>query len=198
MKDERAGFGKVKESNLYYLFLQRIVQVFFRGAFQHLVKVFGSFISRHGQVVEQAGAAIAGRGAGHFTLIAGHKGESFLEHGQHVGRGIVATHQEIVAGEAAHGSPIHDAVFPHGVVAEVGGGQMLDGVDGTLPQYGFAVGQLHTDIEGGYHLTAHMVFAGNIHSAQQAQMVDSETGYFLHGDANVIVKEKEGKKRSKQ
>lgn len=55
--------------------------------------------------------------------------------------------------------PIDDAVLPLRLVAQVGGRQVLDGVQRALSEGGFAVGFLHTDVEGGDDFAVHLVFA---------------------------------------
>lgn len=57
---------------------------------------------------------------------------------------------------------------------------MLDGVERALPECGLAVGRLHTDVECGDGLCADLVLAADIDAGEELQVVDLETGYFVH------------------
>ena len=111
----------------------------------------------HGEVVEEVVATGGGGGAGDFIGIV----YDILEGAEHEGAYFVARplslHDEIVAGEASHGTPVDDAVLPLGIVAQVGGNDVLDGVDGGNVQGGFLVGGGHADVVGGDGVLAHGV-----------------------------------------
>ena len=57
---------------------------------------------------------------------------------------------------------------------------MLYGMNGTIVQTGFLVGNLHADVEGGYCFSAYLVFAADVDAAEQFVVIDSETGYLVH------------------
>lgn len=144
------------------------------------VEIAACLVARHGEVLEEVVAAVAGSSAGDIARVVGNELESALHEGHDVFAREVAAQEEIVAGEAAHGSPIDDAVFPFGVVAEVGGGKMLDGVERALPECGLTVGCLHADVECGDGLCADLVLAADVDAGEELQVVDLETGYFVH------------------
>lgn len=97
--------------------LLRIVEVFVFCHFKHFVEIFGGFPAGFGQVHKEVVAAVFGRLAGHFSVEGGDEGEGFSHEGEDVGGGEVAAHEEVVACEASHWSPVDYAVFPCGVVA---------------------------------------------------------------------------------
>ena len=92
----------------------------------------------------------------------------------------VTSDEEVVACEASHWTPVYYPVCPLGVVPQVGGCQMLYGVQGTLVQSRLAVGCLHADVECRYHIVAYVVLAANVDARQQAQVVNGEARYFFH------------------
>lgn len=144
------------------------------------VEIAACLVARHGEVLEEVVAAVAGSSAGYVARVVGNELEGALHEGYDVLAREVAAQEEIVAGEAAHGSPIDDAVFPFRVVAEIGSGKVLDGVECALPERGLAVGRLHADVECGDGLSADLVLAADIDAGEELQVVDLETGYFVH------------------
>lgn len=144
------------------------------------VEIAACLVARHGEVLEEVVAAVAGSSARDVARVVGNELEGALHEGRDVLAREVAAQEEIVAGEAAHGSPIDDAVFPFRVIAEVGGGKVLDGVERALPECGLTVGCLHADVECGDGLCADQVLAADIDAGEQLQVVDLETGYFVH------------------
>lgn len=144
------------------------------------VEIAACLIARHGEVLEEVVAAVAGSSAGDVTRVGGNELEGALHEGYDVLTREVAAQEEIVAGEAAHGSPIDDAVFPFGVIAEIGSGKVLEGVERALPECGLAVGCLHADVECGDGLSADLVLAADVDAGEELQVVDLETGYFVH------------------
>ena len=157
-----------------------INQICFSHMFQHFVQVLGRFPLGHRQVVEKPVAAVLRGSARHFAFKLGHEAESFLHQFDNILRFEVALHQQVVAGEAAHRSPIDNLVGPSRVVAQISGGQVLDGVQSTMSQGRFAVGFLHADVEGGYDFIAYLVFAGYVDAAEEADVVDGKAGYCFH------------------
>lgn len=113
----------------------------------------------HGEVVKEVVAAGGGGGAGNFVGIV----HNVLEGAEHevanLVAGPLALHDEVVAGEAAHGSPVDDVVLPLGIVAEEGGYDVLYGVDGGDVQGRLLVGGGHADVVGGDGVLVHGVAA---------------------------------------
>lgn len=111
----------------------------------------------HGEVVEKVVATGGGGGAGNFVGVV----DNILEGTEHEGAHLVARplslHDEVVAGEASHGTPVDDAVFPFRVVAQEGGNDMLYGVDGGNVQGRLLVGGGHAYVVGGDGVLAHGV-----------------------------------------
>ena len=141
---------------------------------QHLREEFACLPFCHGQVVEQIVAAVARSCTGNLTVEVGDEAEGAAHQTDDVLRLEIAAEDEVVACQAAHRSPVDNAVLPFRVVAEVGSGQVLDGVDGSYVQHRFAVGFFHADIECGDGLAAHLVLAANIDATQQPFVVDGE------------------------
>ena len=101
------------------------------------------------EVHEGVVAAVAGCGAGDFALEVGDELHCLAEQGEDLLGLRRALDDEIVAGAAAHGAPVDDALLPPGVVAQEGGGEVLHGVEGTRGEGRLAVGGRHADVEGG-------------------------------------------------
>ena len=150
-----------------------IVEVAFCGVLKD-VHIFFGLIACHGQVVEECSAAVTRSGPRDFAFIVGNEAEGFDHQRQYVVAVAFAAYEEIVAGEASHRSPIDDAFAPHGMVAQEGGGKMLDGVDGTLAEHGLAVGTLHAYVESGHHVTSHGIAARNVDARFKGEVVDGE------------------------
>ena len=162
------------------LILSRVDEVFFPDAAEHLIQIFSGFIFRHRQVVEQVVAAVLCRLSRNLTIEIGDKLEGALHQFHDVLALQVALDEEIVAREASHRSPVDDAVFPLLVVSEVGGSQVLDGMDGTVVEARLLVRHLHADIEGGDYFSAYFVLAAYVDAAEQLVMIDSKTWNLIH------------------
>ena len=90
------------------------------------------------------------------------------------------TREQIVARKTSHRSPVHDAVFPLGIVAQIGSSQMLNGVQGAWVKGWFAIGLLHANVECGDNVATHIVLARNVYTAQQTVVIDCKAWYLLH------------------
>lgn len=134
----------------------------------------------HGEVVEEIVATGGGGGAGDFIGVV----DNILEGAEHEGAHFVARplslHDEVVAGEAAHGAPVDDAVLPLGIVAKEGGYDVLDGVDGGNVQGRLLVGGGHADVVGGDGVLAHGVLTGDVDTGHEVAVVNLERGYEVH------------------
>ena len=62
----------------------------------------------------------------------------------------IRMNQEVIASEATHWPPVDDAVFPLLIIAQIGGSEVLDGMDGTIVQARLLIRHLHADVECGY------------------------------------------------
>ena len=134
----------------------------------------------HGEVVQEIVATGGGGGAGDFIGIV----YNILEGTEHEGAHFVARplplHDEVVAGEAAHGAPVDDAVLPLGIVAQEGGNDVLYGVDGGNVQRRLLVGGGHADVVGGDGVLAHGVLTGDVDTGHEVAVVNLERGYEVH------------------
>ena len=95
---------------------------------------------------------------------------------------MVAGQQQVEAGTAAHGAEVQNAVLPLGLVAQVGGSQMLHGVDLSGVHDGLVVGAGDAQIEGGDGLGAHLVLPGHIQAGEELDMIDGKARDFFHID----------------
>lgn len=77
-------------------------------------------------------------------------------------------------------APIDNLVLPLRFIAQVGGSQMLDSVQGALSQCRFTVGLFHTDIKSRDDFSVHFILARYVNTAQQTDVIDGKAGYFLH------------------
>ena len=157
----RQGDKRIKKlyGKLCCVQLFRIDEVFRLDVVKHFCEIFAGFITCHGQVVEQVVAAVAWRGTRNVALVVGDEGEAASHEVDDVAALEVAAHEEVVACQAAHGAPVDYAVFPLRVIAQEGGGEMLDGVYGAVVEHGLAVRFFHADVERCYGLAAHGVLA---------------------------------------
>jgi hypothetical protein len=88
----------------------------------------------------------------------------------------------VVAGPAAHWAPVDQFFGPFWVVAEVGGRQMLDGVEAVGVHDRFSVGFFHADVEGGSDFSAYLIFAGDVDAPEHRLVIDGKTwdGFEIH------------------
>ena len=130
--------------------------------------------------MEQVVAAIAWCSTWYLAFEISDEAERLLHQGQDVIGLQVAPHQQVVARETPHRSPIDDAVFPFGVVAQIGGSQMLNGVQGSVVERRFTIGFFHSDVERCDDFAPHQVASRHKDAALQTAVVDCETGYLFH------------------
>lgn len=165
-----------------FLILCRVDEVFFPDAAEHLIQIFSGFIFRHRQVVEQVVAAVLCRLSWNLTLEIGDKLKGALHQFHDVLALQVALDKEIVAREASHRSPVDDAVLPLLVVAQIGGSQVFDGMDGTVVQTRLLVRHLHADIECCDDFSAYFVLTAHVDAAEQLIVIDCKTWNLIHLD----------------
>ena len=92
----------------------------------------------------------------------------------------VSFDEEVITCEATHRTPIYDAVFPLFVIAEIGGSEVLDRVDGTVVETRLLIWYLHADIESSDNFVSNFVLTANVYTAEQLVMIDSKTWYLVH------------------
>ena len=89
-----------------------IEEIVIGGLQECLLQIASGLPSCHGEVMQEIVAAVAWLGAWHLTLIFGHKSEGLYHERQDIPTGEIASHEQIVACETSHRSPIDDSVTP--------------------------------------------------------------------------------------
>ena len=107
----------------------RIIQVRISDVFEHFCQKFARFPTRHREIVEQIIAAIARSSTGDFTVKLSHETKSPPHQINDIRRLQIAAHHQVIAREASHRTPIDDAIFPFGIIAQISCSEMLNGVD---------------------------------------------------------------------
>ena len=159
-----------------------ILGAFYAGVF--VVEVGGEaldvalgFPLGHGEVVQEIVATGGGGGAWNFIGVV----DNILEGAEHEGAHFVARplalHDEVVAGEASHGTPIDDAVLPLGIIAQEGGNDVLDGVDSGNVQGGFLIGCCHAYVISGDGVFTHIVLTRDVDARHEVAVVNLKRGY---------------------
>ena len=134
----------------------------------------------HGQVVQEIVATGGGGGAGNFIGVVDNILEGTEHECAHFMARPLSLHDEVVAGEASHGTPVDDAVLPLGIVAQEGGNDVLYGVDGGNVQGRLLVGGGHADVVGGDGMLAHGVLTGDVDTGHEVAVVNLERRYEVH------------------
>ena len=160
--------------------LLRIIEVVGGGVVEDFVEIAGGFEAGHREVHHQVIAAVTGTGTRDGAVKLGDECEGLAHKRQYICTLQVSLDDEVIAGEAAHGSPIDYPFAPLAVVSQEGGGKVLYGVDCIRMEHRLPVGLLHPDIKGGHDFRTHAVLSRNENSAFQSQMVNCKTCYFLH------------------
>ena len=173
-------YDKFKKTITFSLLDRGVDEVFLLDHIENLAQIFVGLPASHRQVVQQVVPAVAGGGSGHFALEVTDKPERLTHESYNISRFEVALHKEIVAGAAPHRPPEHDFAAPHRVVTQISGGKMLDCVQCAIADSRFAIGLFHANIEGCDHMVAHVIFARDLDSTQQVNVVDSKAGYLFH------------------
>ena len=130
--------------------------------------------------MKQAVATILRLGAWYIALEQSYKLEGVYHKSNNILAPKVTLHKQVITGETAHWTPIHNPVRPLLIVSEKGGGKMFYGMKGTLMQCRFTVRGFHTDIERGDSVVAYTVFSADINARQQSVVVDCKTWYLFH------------------
>lgn len=134
----------------------------------------------HRKIVQKIVATSGRGGAGYFVGVVDNVLEGTSHKVAHLVARPVALHDEVVAGEASHRSPVDDTVLPFGVVAQEGGHDMFYGVDGGNVQGRFLIGSGHAYVVGGDDVFAHGVLARDIDAGHEVAVVNLERGYQVH------------------
>lgn len=132
------------------------------------------FVLSHWEVMEEVVATGGWGGARDFCVIVNDMLEGLNHQGADGLAWIDALEDEVVAGETSHWSPVDDAVFPLFVVAEVGGNDMFDGVDGCWCEGWLLVRGSHAYVIGGDGVLADSVLAGDVYSWLEVGVVNLE------------------------
>ena len=85
-------------------------------------------------------------------LIPRDKAEGIPHQGHRVLGLVIPGQNEVAAGAAAHGPKVDDLLLPVGLVAQIGGGQVLDGVKLGGVHHRLPVGGAHPQVKGGEDL----------------------------------------------
>ena len=145
--------------------------------------------------MEQVVAAVAWRSARNqvelafiwlIEAILSHEAERAQHQINDVFRFKIAPHEQVIPRQATHRPPIDDAVFPLLVVAQVGGGEVFDGVEGAGMERRLAVWLIHADVESGDNVAADTVLAANVDATEQALVVKGKTRNFIHSDSTKL------------
>lgn len=174
------GIGTNRANTFVLLSTHRIYEVFLFYHIQHLAQVFVGLPSCHRQVMQEVVAAVAGSLSRHFALEVADEAESFAHQLHNVAALQVALHQEVVTRAASHRAPKNNFIAPYRVIAQEGGGKMLYRVQRSVADSRFAVRLFHTDIESSHYMVAQIIFARDIYSPQQVQVVDGKTRNLFH------------------
>jgi len=102
---------------------------------------------RHGEVVQDVVPAVDGCRARDLAFVVAHVFEGAKDQRVDSLGGRASLYDEVVAGEAAHGPPVNDAVLPLRVAAKVGRHDVLDRVERVGVDGGFGVRVLHAHVE---------------------------------------------------
>ena len=160
--------------------LLRIDQIFVGGKKQHLFKIFTSLPLGLRQIHQQIVATIARCSPWHIAFKIHDKAERLDKEGKNISRRHVALHKKIIAGQAAHRSPLDNSVAPLCMVAQECRCQMLYCVYCTRTERRLSVRFFHPHVKGGDKIGTDTVDARNVNSTFQAYMVYRKTWYFLH------------------
>ena len=157
-----------------------IIEVVGGGVVEDFVEIAGGFEAGHREVHHQVIAAVTGTGTWDWAVKLGDEGEGLAHKRQYISTLQVSLDDEVIAGEAAHGSPIDYPFAPLAVVSQEGGGKVLYGVDRIWMEHRLPVGLLHPDIKCGHYFRAYAVLSRNENSAFQSEMVNCKTRNLLH------------------
>ena len=157
-----------------------VIEVFFGRVVEDFVEIARGFEAGHREVHHQVIAAVTGTGTWDRSVKLGDEGEGLAHKRQYISTLQVSLDDEVIAGEAAHGSPIDYPFAPLAVVSQECGGKVLYGVNCIRMEHRLPVGLLHPDIKGGHDFRTHAVLSRNENSAFQSQMVNCKTCNLLH------------------
>ena len=158
----------------------RIVHILGFDAVEHLIAILARLPTCHRQVVQKPVATVLRCCTRNVSFKFCNESECALHEFYYVFGLQVATHEQIVARKTSHRSPIHDAVFPLCIVAQIGGSQMLNGVQCTRMQRRLTVGFLHANVESSDYIASYIVLTRNVYAAQQAVVIDCKAWYLLN------------------
>ena len=128
-------------------------------------------------------AALLGLGTGDLALEIADEGEHAAHEVGYVGGLELAEGHQVEAGAAAHGAEVDHAAGPFRIVAQEGGAEMLDGVDGGGVHDRLAIGGGHAQVERGGRAAGGGVgvAARHVHAGLEHAVVDGEACNAFHG-----------------
>ena len=128
-------------------------------------------------------AALLGLGAGDLALEVADEGEHAAHEVGHVDGFQLAEGHQVEAGAAAHGAEVDHAGRPFGIVAQEGGAEVLDGVDGGGVHDRLAVGGGHAQVERGGRAAGGGVgvAARHVHAGLEHAVIDGKACNAFHG-----------------
>ena len=138
------------------------------------IKIAGTLPFTHGEVVEQiVAASLWARG---WNLILSENPLEALDgETAHIFNSIVACHDDIHACETAHGTNVDHIVLDLGV-AEPGGHEMFDAMDGGWCHSGLFVGLGDTQVIG----DKTFILARDVDAGLEVSMIEGKTLYNFH------------------
>lgn len=170
---------------MYYLGIEELLAVevgralyawiFAAETFLQALDIALRLILRHWEIMEKA-VATGGRGSARndFVVV-----NDVLEGEEHQVANLLARvlslYDEVVAGEAAHRSPIDDTILPLLIIAKEGCHEMLYRMNGRRSEGWLLIRCRHTNIVCGDVLSRYFIGAGNVDSWLKICMVNSKT-----------------------
>ena len=134
----------------------------------------------HAEVVHEVVTAVLRRRAGDALGLL-HRAERPQDQVEDLARGTAALEDEIEARQASHGAPVDDLVLPVGVVAQVCGHDVLQGVHGRHVDGGLLVRVGQANVVGGEGAVSDGVHPAGEYAGDDGRMVDGKAGYQVHG-----------------
>ena len=134
----------------------------------------------HGQIHVEVVAAVFCGCAWNFSLEITDKFKHFNHQRYDIFGLIISCEKQIVAGTAAHRSPVDDLWSKFCMVTEKSGCEMFHGMQFSSIHDWFFIRGGHTDIKSGDYFLSEIILTGNINARLQFDMVNRKTCDFFH------------------
>ena len=134
----------------------------------------------HCRILIQVVSAVSCGSSGDLSLEIPDKLEHLCHERHDFFRGILPVKQHIAAGAASHGSEIDRPAAEHRMIAKEGRPEVFDRVELRRVHDRLLIRRRHAKIKGRDHLIPVMIYAGNVNSRLQFQVIDRKARYFLH------------------